>query len=62
MAISTAREAWLVLLESGDGDQETELVTLDGITVQAGATLEGTNGQRLTFLESVTETIPDPAA
>lgn len=49
----TAREAWLAVVQDGDEphDQETELVTLEGLTAEPGATIETTDGRRITLLE-----------
>lgn len=47
------REAWLAVVQHGDDehDQDTELVTLEGITAAPGATIELTDGQRITLVE-----------
>jgi hypothetical protein len=47
------REAWLAVVQNGEEpeDQETELVTLEGLTAYAGATIETTDGRRITLLE-----------
>lgn len=46
--MSAEREAWLAVVQDGD-EQETELVTLEGLTAQAGATIETTDGRRITL-------------
>lgn len=45
------REAWIAVVQDGDDpvDQETELVTLDGLTGREGATIELTDGRRITL-------------
>ncbi len=45
------REAWLATVQHGDGDheQDEELVTIEGGTMRPGATLELTNGTRITL-------------
>lgn len=47
------REAWLAVVQDGEGhaDQETELVTLDRIHAEAGGVIELTDGRRITLLE-----------
>lgn len=47
------RESWLAVVQTGDdpADQETELVTLEGVHAEAGGTIELTDGQRITLLE-----------
>jgi hypothetical protein len=54
----SAREAWLAVLEDEDGNEETELVTVSGVTVTEGATIETTSGERLTFTERAAELEP----
>lgn len=44
------REAWIVVVQN-DHEEETEVVTLEGVTATPGATIEGTDGQRITFVE-----------
>ena len=44
------RDCWLVVVQDEEG-QETELVTTDGVTVEEGATIETTDGRRITFTE-----------
>jgi hypothetical protein len=53
MARRRERQAWIAVVQDGDepDDQETELVTLDGVHADAGGTIELTNGQRITLLE-----------
>jgi hypothetical protein len=47
------RESWLAVVQHGDDDheQDTELVTLEGVEAKPGATIELTDGQRITLLE-----------
>jgi hypothetical protein len=47
------REAWLAHVQNGDGpsDEETELVTLEGVHAEAGGTIELTDGRRITLVE-----------
>jgi len=47
------RESWLAVVQDGDGpeDQETELVTLDGVRADPGGTIELTDGRRITLVE-----------
>lgn len=51
-------EAWLGIVQDGDepGDQETEVVTLSGLRAEPGATIETTDGRRITLLEPAGET------
>lgn len=45
------RESWLCVVQDGDEpfDQETELVTLEGVTGRPGGTIELTDGRRITL-------------
>lgn len=45
----TRREAWLAVVQDADGSEETEVVTLEGATGTAGATIELTDGSRITL-------------
>lgn len=47
------RESWLAIVQTGDDetDQETELVTLEGAHGSPGATIELTDGRRITLME-----------
>jgi hypothetical protein len=47
------REAWLGVVQNGDDptEQETEVVTLDGLHGERGATIELTDGRRITLTE-----------
>lgn len=51
--MSAQREAWLCVVQHGDSehDQESEVVTLEGLTAEPGATIELTDGVRVTLLE-----------
>lgn len=51
--MSAQREAWLAVVQHGDNqyDQESEVVTLEGLTAEPGATIEMTDGSRVTLLE-----------
>lgn len=51
--MSVSREAWLAVVQHGDDEheQETEVVTLEGLTAKAGAVIEMTDGVRVTLLE-----------
>jgi hypothetical protein len=51
--VTASREAWLAVVQDGDepANQETELVTLEGATARPGATIELTDGRRITLLE-----------
>lgn len=45
------REAWLAVVQDGeDGVEETELVTLEGAHAEPGATIELTDGRRITLV------------
>lgn len=44
------REAWLGVVQRGSRE-ETELVTLEGISAEYGATIETTDGIRITLTE-----------
>lgn len=58
------REAWHAVVQHGDEqhDQEAELVTLEGLTARPGATIELTDGVRVTLLEPAVETTEREAA
>jgi len=45
------REAWLGVVQNGDDptEQETEIVTLQGLHAEPGATIEMTDGRRITL-------------
>ncbi|HVS86418.1 MAG TPA: hypothetical protein VHD91_12390 [Gaiellaceae bacterium] len=51
-----AREAWLAVVQRGDGEheQETEAVTLTGVQALEGGTIETTDGLRITLVEPAT--------
>jgi len=49
--MSVSREAWLAVVQNGDHAEETEVVTLEGLTAAPGATIEMTDGQRITLVE-----------
>jgi hypothetical protein len=50
--MSLTREAYICVVQHGDhDDQETELVTLEGLTAAPGATIELTDGTRITLVE-----------
>lgn len=51
MGPKPSRESWFAVVQDGDDQEETELVTLDGITAVPGATIEMTDGQRITLVE-----------
>ncbi|HVM69557.1 MAG TPA: hypothetical protein VM204_06950 [Gaiellaceae bacterium] len=57
----SAREAWIGVVQDADGNEETELVTLDGAHAEPGATIELTDGQRITLTAPAVET-PEQAA
>lgn len=46
------RESWLAVVQRGDGEheQDTELVTLEGVHASAGGFIELTSGERITLL------------
>lgn len=52
------REAWIAVVQDGDDpvDQETELVTLEGVTGEPGGTIELTDGRRITLTAPAGET------
>lgn len=47
--MSASREAWLAVIQDGDEPEETEVVTVEGGTLEPGATIEITNGVRVTI-------------
>lgn len=51
------RESWIGVIQNGGDqhDQETELVTLEGLTASPGATIETTDGRRITLVEPAGE-------
>lgn len=49
------RSAWVALVQDGDEEQETEVVTLEGLHAEPGATIESTDGRRITLLEPAGE-------
>ena len=51
------RESWLAVVQDGDEkhDQETELVTLEGVHAEPGGTIETTDGRRITLVEPAGE-------
>jgi hypothetical protein len=53
--MNALRESWLAVVQDGDEphDQETELVTLEGAHAEPGATIELTDGTRITLVEPV---------
>lgn len=52
--MDTHREAWLAVVQDGDETEETELVTLEGAHAEPGATIELTDGRRITLIEPAT--------
>ena len=48
--MSTAREAWLAVVQDADGNEETELVTIESVNGEP-RTIEMTDGSRITLLE-----------
>lgn len=54
--MTVSREAWLGVVQDGDDDQEAEVVTLEGLVGSPGATIETTDGRRITLLEPAGET------
>ncbi len=46
--MSTHREAWLCVLQDADGNEETELVTIEWNEDRAPPVIELTNGVRVT--------------
>lgn len=48
-------ESWHAVVQRGDGEheQEEELVTLEGLTAEAGATIELTSGERIQLMSPV---------
>lgn len=52
------REAWLAVVEDGRREPETELVTVTGGLLEPGATIETTDGRRITLTERAGES-PD---
>lgn len=45
------REAWIAVVQNGDEwVEETEIVTLEGAHAVAGATIELTDGRRITLV------------
>lgn len=53
--VTKPREAWMAVVQSGDDEhqQETEVVTLERAHAEAGATIELTDGTRITLVEPV---------
>lgn len=51
------RQAFLAVVQHGDNpaEDDSELVTLEGLTGEPGATIELTDGTRITLLEPVGE-------
>lgn len=54
--MSTLTEAWTAVVQDADGQEETELVTLRGAHAEPGATIETTDGQRITLVAPAGET------
>lgn len=54
---SPAREAWLAVVQHGDepADTDTEIVTLERAHAEPGATIELTDGTRITLTEPATK-------
>jgi hypothetical protein len=52
--MSTHREAWLCVTQDADGNEETELVTIERTGDGAPLVIELTNGLRVTCTQSVT--------
>jgi hypothetical protein len=50
--MSTIREAWLCVLQDADGNEETELVTIERRGEGAPPLIELTNGVRVTCTQS----------
>lgn len=48
------RQSWLAVIQRGEepADTDTEVVTLDGMSAEAGATIELTSGERITLVEA----------
>lgn len=59
--MSTTTEAWHAVVQDADGEQEAEIVTLTGAHAEPGATIELTDGVRITLSAPAGET-PDRAA
>lgn len=52
------RQAWLAVVQEEDGDEETELVTIEAGNagmLDEGTVVELTNGQRITFTTAADE-------
>lgn len=51
------RTAWLAVVQRGDeiDEQETEVVTLEGVSASPGATIETTDGTRITLTAPTSE-------
>lgn len=49
--MTTERSAFYAVVQEPDGTEESELVTLEGLTASPGATIELTDGRRITLLE-----------
>jgi hypothetical protein len=53
MVTKTLRESWVAVVQHGDDEheQDTEIVTLEGVRAEPGGTIELTDGQRITLVE-----------
>lgn len=49
------REAWTAVVQDAEGNEEIELVTLTGAHAEPGATLELTDGTRITCVSPAGE-------
>lgn len=52
--MSSLREAWLCVLQDADGNQETELITIECNGDGSAPVIELTNGVRITCTQPVT--------
>ena len=52
--MSSLREAWLCVLQEMDGQEETELVTIERNGEDCAPVIELTNGVRITCTQSAT--------
>jgi hypothetical protein len=63
MTMSSLREAWLCVLQDADGNEETELITIERNGDCAAPVLELTNGVRITCTQpATTSTTPTEEA
>jgi hypothetical protein len=52
--MSSVREAWLCVLQDADGNEETELITIERVRDGSAPVIELTNGVRITCTQPAT--------